>query len=332
MNKRSSNHGFTLVELLVAVGIAAVLAALMLSVVTSTLGLWTRAQSAFDRDAQAKLVLDLIERDLQAALFRADGKTWLAADIINAPAALVNHGWLTHERMKPATAVSQRYVPPPIDDRPPAITEARFGLSGVWLRLITANVETKDGDNPGSVPIAVAYQICRRPVSGDVSGSNRAPVRYALFRSAVGSEEIFVTGTNVLASGYGSSSTNPKPTRKPPTLTNPANADLIATHVVDFGLWLYRRDAAGELIRIFPATAGDGAHTANAGTEMPEVADVALRVLTERGARLIAAIERSDNGLVRPSESATDEAWWWAIVETHSRVYARRIEVKGGAR
>jgi len=72
--------GFTLLELLVAVAITLVLAGIMLAVVTGTLTLWHRTQDGFSTDAQAKLVLDMVERDFQAAVFRRDGSTWLAVD------------------------------------------------------------------------------------------------------------------------------------------------------------------------------------------------------------------------------------------------------------
>ena len=37
----------------------------------------------------------------------------------------------------------------------------------------------------------------------------------------------------------------------------PALADLIAGNVVDFGCWLYGRDAGGGLVRVYPAGEGD---------------------------------------------------------------------------
>jgi hypothetical protein len=33
--------------------------------------------------------------------------------------------------------------------------------------------------------------------------------------------------------------------------------------------------------------------------------------------------------MVRPPQYSSDADWWWAIVEAHSRVYTRRVEVKG---
>jgi len=98
--RRSSPEGFTLIELLVAATITLILAGLMLSVVTNILNLWQKTQNRFTASAQASLALDMIERDLQTALDRHDGGTWLAVDVGDNAAALVSHGWLTSGSMK----------------------------------------------------------------------------------------------------------------------------------------------------------------------------------------------------------------------------------------
>lgn len=75
---KATRHGFTLVELLVAVGITAVLAAVLLSLVTSTLTLWGRSAVALSMDNQATLILDRVQRDLESAVVRRDiDVTWL---------------------------------------------------------------------------------------------------------------------------------------------------------------------------------------------------------------------------------------------------------------
>lgn len=73
-----NRRGFTLVELLVAVGITAVLAAVLLSLVTSTLTLWGRSAVALSMDNQAALIIDRVQRDLESAVVRNDiDVTWL---------------------------------------------------------------------------------------------------------------------------------------------------------------------------------------------------------------------------------------------------------------
>lgn len=331
MNVSRLRHGFTLIELLVAVAITAVLVGLLLSVTIGTLNLWRRAQDNFTASTQAMLVLDYLERDLQAALFRGDGTCWMAVEIIDAPGALASHGWLVSPRMKPAGAESARVLPPESGGAEPGLEEARFGLSGAWLRFITTHVETRTTDRPGgSLPVAVSYQMVRRPVSGRVSATTAAEVRYTLFRSAVTATTTFASGYEVTGADYDSGSPNPPATRAARSLTNPSTSgDAIATNVVDFGIWLYRRNEAGGLTRIFPTDADDSAHFARSRATFPTVADVMVRILTEHGAALVAAIERGGGAVTRPAAYATDAEWWWAEVEAHSRVVVRRIEVKG---
>lgn len=334
MNRLHPRRGFTLLELLVAVTITLLLAGVMLMVTTGTLDVWRRTQDDFVGGAQARLALDLLERDLQAGIFRKDGvNTWLAADVINSPASLSDHGWRTaSQRLKPATSDSLRLVPDASDGLAPNLAEARFGLSGTWLRFITTNVESG-----GSLPVAVSYQVVRRPVSGsNVAPDNPADVRYALFRSVVTPEVAFTGGYDVTAPVYGSGSAAAPATRSAATLTNPNTGDALASNVVDFGVWLHVREAAGTLRRIFPANSTDLSHAARDGgaapdaSRYPDVADIMVRILTEEGARRIEAMEQGNAAMTRPAAYATDAAWWWAVVEANSRVFVRRVEIKGG--
>lgn len=320
-------RGFTLLELLVAVSITVLLVGLILAVTTGVLNLWRRTQGGFGAGAEAKLALDLLERDLQAALYRTDGNTWLAVDVTNGAAGLGNRGWLTSGPIKPATAESLRLLPEADAASVRRLAEARFGLSGAWLRFIASTAESSN--EPG-LPRAIAYQICRRPVTGAVNAANPAPTRYTLFRAAVAADSTFAAGYNLLASNYASTSGTPLATRNPSTITNPNIADALASNVIDFGLWLHVGQSDGSLRRVFPLTSGDLSHAARSGgDEMPQVADVFLRILSEEGATLIENIERGR--VTRPPHYANDAEWWWAVAEAHSRIYTRRIEIKGGA-
>jgi hypothetical protein len=214
---------------------------------------------------------------------------------------------------------------------PPLISDARFGLSGAWLRFVTTNVETD-----GSLPVAVSYQIARRPVSGAILAANPAEVRYTLFRSAVSTAGTFSTGNDVTVPGYGSTSATPANSRNPRTLMNPNSVDALATNAVDFGVWLYVRDeGSGNLRRIYPADNDDLTHAARDlgaapdARRFPEVADVMVRILSDRGAMLLAEMENGSGHVTRPPGYASDAEWWWGIVETHSRVHVRRIALRG---
>lgn len=330
--KMHRQRAFTLLELLVAATLTLGLTAVMLTVTSGTLNLWRRSQDRFSAAAQAKLALDFLERDLQAGLFRKEsGTTWMAVTVANTTGGIANHGWQTSSMMKPATSDSLNLVPTATNGLNPTIADARFGLSGAWLRFMAVNVETA-----GSLPVAISYQLVRRPITGtNVSSSNPAEVRYSLFRSAVANDTSFSIGNSVTASGYASSSETSSTTRAAYTLTNPnTGSDTLITNAVDFGIWLYVRNTDGTLRRIFPADASDTTHTAidpggaADANRYPEVADVMVRVLSEDGARQISAIEQGQ--VSRPAIYATDAQWWWAVVEANSYVYVRRVELKGG--
>ena len=328
---RPPEGGVTLIELMVAVTITLGLAALVLTVTNGTLSLWHRAQDAFTTDTQAKLVLDFLQRDFDAALFRDDGGTWLAVDVNTARAPLANHGWRIAGVTKPQTAISLDLLPVAEDGGVLPVAAARFGVGGAWLRFMTTNVETKSSGNPGgSQPVAISYQIARRPISGPVSASNPAAVRYTLFRSAVANDLTFTTGYDVLLNGYGSSTSAAPGARSARSLTNPNIADAIASNVIDLGLWLYVQDVTGSLQRVFPATRLDTVHRAVTRSDFPDVAEVMVRVLTEEGARAIESIESGNSGRSRPAGMTEDE-WWWSVAAVHSRVYVRRFQLRGGA-
>lgn len=74
---RTDHRAFTLVEMLVAVGITAVLAALLLAMVTQTLGVWERSASALSMENRAGRVLERMATDWESAFARRDGREWI---------------------------------------------------------------------------------------------------------------------------------------------------------------------------------------------------------------------------------------------------------------
>jgi type II secretory pathway pseudopilin PulG len=330
------NVGFTLIELLVATSITLVLAAVMVRVTADVLSVWQTTQDRQVQVTTARQALDALERDFHSVIWRRDTNVYLAVDILDSASELANHGWLLSAAgpIKPANGGSLLPLPSPTLSVPePRLADARFGLSGAWLRLIACNVESG-----GTMPVLVAYQIARRPVVGNPTTTNAAPVRYGLYRSAISTSETFAVGYTV-TSGYGSSlntvsAINASTYRNRSNATNPSHANLLASNVVDFACWLYRRESTGALTRIYPAVAGDKSHAATGSStandsRMPDAIDVGLRVLSERGATLLDAIEAGR--VPRPVEFATDADWWWSVVEKNSAWFGRRIEVKGGA-
>jgi len=70
---------FTLVEMLVAVGITAMLAALLLTMVTQTLELWERSVSSLSMENEAERILQRITVDWESAFARRDDHEWIDA-------------------------------------------------------------------------------------------------------------------------------------------------------------------------------------------------------------------------------------------------------------
>lgn len=331
---RAANRAFTILELLVAVTITLFVAALMLAVTTGVLNLWRRTQAELAQAAAAEQVFDLLEQDLQSAIWRRDANRWFAVDLIDSPAGLANHGWMTAVAGKPPDGGSLRPLPPAGETGESSLASARFGLSGAWLRFITANVEAG-----GSLPAAIAYQIVRRPVNGNLAAANSAPARYSLFRSAVGPADTFACSYDVTANAYASLGNTPPASsnafREPRNVMNPSQANLLAANVVDFGCWLYVRNPDGSLRLIYPSSPTDVSHHAPGNSSsfdsrFPEVVDVMIRILTGEGAAQLEAIEA---GRIRdrPPGYAGDADWWWGVVEANSKVFTRRIEIRGTA-
>ncbi len=333
MNPRNQWRGFTILELLVAAVVTLILAGIMLRVSSGALELWRRSQGDFTAATEAMVALDYLERDLQSALYREYGGTWLAVSVSNNPAVLANRGWLLADalRHKPATIESLRLLPEPDATGGRQLRDARFGLTGAWLRLVASSTEST---NELGLPRVIAYQIARRPVRGGMDATNPAAVHYTLYRSAISNQNTFTTGYDLAAGAYASTGNNPSVQRAPSTVTNPNSLDVLANNVIDFGIWLYARQPDGDLRAIFPINADDHSHEAIGLPDppderrMPEVADVMLRILSEDGAALISAIETGLSS--RPPEYATDAAWWWAVAEANSQVWTQRIEIIGG--
>lgn len=335
MSYRARNClAFTLIELLIAVAITVLMSAIMVRVTAQVLEIWQQTQNRHAQLVAAKQVLDTIERDLQTLVWRRDATRYFAAEILDSPAALNYHGWLLTALgpIKPADGGSLRPLP---DNDPlagePLIRDARFGLSGVWLRFVAFHTDSTDG----TLPVVISYRVVRRPVTGLTVETNPAPRRYGLFRSAVTATDTFSFGYDVKNIAYASSDNSPSIlNRSPSNVTNPHSANLIASNVVDFGCWLYRKNSDGTLERIFPGNAQDVSHLASGdsvidATRMPDVVDVVLRILTDQGATIVDAIEAGR--LLRPPEFSDDATWWWSVVDQNSVIVGRRIEITARA-
>lgn len=68
----ASQHGFTLVELLVATALLAFISLMLMEMLNRTSSLWTQGQAQSDRRQSARSVADVVSRELQPALMPVD--------------------------------------------------------------------------------------------------------------------------------------------------------------------------------------------------------------------------------------------------------------------
>ena len=295
--------GFTLAEVLVAAGLALVVALLALRVLTGAMGRWERALGGVECARTAHRVLDQLERDLQGAVLRADGGCWLAATVM--PNSGATGSWVSGG--KPASDS--------LDPAAPDLRAARFGVGGVWLRFVTASSAGLVDPSLPNVPVAVSYVMIRR---GRTSAA-RNPT-YALYRKEAGSLEALNVGYDLSAPPY----VAPGGGVPVDGLMDPGFPLVVAEGVIDFGVRFYARrpgaQAGTTLLTAFPRAATDLDYELRLGpggtqtAALPEAVDIFVRVLSPAGARRLTALER---GL------ASGE--WWKIASENSAVFTRRV-------
>ncbi|MDP3069528.1 MAG: hypothetical protein Q8N18_04525 [Opitutaceae bacterium] len=271
VHRPRAERGFTIVELVVAASLTVVMAAFIVVIVRNVTASWSRAGARLGADAQARIVLDQLQLDLEGALYRDDGNVWFAADILNGSTGGATTLWDPAARNpKPTGGLSLQLTTTDI-------ANARFGTAGVWLRFFTTKRGSNNSAQPETVsaPVAVGYQIIRRPVAVNQPAStvtrayllHRTEARPASVNGRIG---VLEAGFNITSGNYttgsgtntGTNTGDPRSIQVPGTNTIPRNLDsVIAENVIDFGVRCYVRDATvpGGLRLIFPALAVVGA-------------------------------------------------------------------------
>ena len=359
--RRSGAGAFTLVELLVAAGITTLLAGFIAVIVMNVSSTWSRASSRLGADAQARIVLDQIQLDLQGALYRDDGNVWMAAEVLNNSNGVSTLWQIAQRNPKPVGGLSLDIPATRTDlrtDERGRLDRSRFGAAGVWLRFFTSNRGSNASTATMSAPVAVGYQIVRRFTATNPANLNTA---YLLHRSEArpattsGRIGVLEAGYNITSSNYTSSTSSTNSggiTGDPRSIMVPGavrNLDSIfADNVIDFGVRCYVRDSSvvGGLRLIFPATTAGAltnspqplrsqlpANTPSSAANyiprflFPDVVDVMIRILTDEGAKLIANMEKVQTPTlpVPLKYNSNAQQWWWGVAEENSRVYTRRI-------
>jgi hypothetical protein len=293
--KQQPRGGFTLVELLVAGGITAVLATVMVSVVAQTAAGWARSANRMSGEAKARQVFEQLAADIAGMHGLDNGDCWFAADV---------HGTL--------------------DVATDNLEEARFGTNGVRVKFVT----TRRGRNRDleslSAPVAVGYRIVRRETGGIATYVLcRAEVRPATVLGAEGSTAgrgTLEAGYDVIAPAYDSGEAGSF--ADPGTLAASVTAgdSVLAEHVIDFGVRgeFPRPGGLGSNVFVYPPVPRPAGEAGDSG--LPRSVDIMLRILTDEGARLVARLG-TDAGM--PVQDR------WRLVQAHSHVFTRRLRVEG---
>ena len=311
----STRAAFTIIELLVAVAVTALMVSLMLTIVVNVLGGWNRSSGTLSSGNQARTVMDLITSDLQSAILRRDNNVWLVATIQDsAPSEWSGSTKPVGTASGPTDITGGSRYTPAVASPLPSIEDYRFGQGGVWLRMFTTVPDTNATTTTLSAPRAVSYKIVRQKVASSGTES-----RYMLYRSELDPNATFTTGYDLFGSSYYAG-----------VIKTPLQSSLVANNVVDFGVRFLKSNSTNQLVSIFPNTNGDVCFAATSSTksgsgvdstptrDFPTVADIFVRVLTDEGATKLANLE---------SGASTAETWW-EIVLANSRVYTRRVEIK----
>jgi len=75
---RVPRRGFTLIEILTATAIMALLVSLVMTILSQVVSAWNRSSDELEIGAKARQALDTLTQDLQTAIFRSDGSQWLS--------------------------------------------------------------------------------------------------------------------------------------------------------------------------------------------------------------------------------------------------------------
>lgn len=359
-SSRNRGRGFTIIELLVAVGVTAVLVTLMVTITINLLNAWNRSSGRLATNATARLVLDQLSQDLSGAIMRRDGNVWLAATIQDNPgggfaqgfANVTDRNWSTSQKPN-ANSSSPSFR---LDE--PRTEDLRFGKMGVWLRFFTVQPDSNSVDGSGnpqlqniSAPRAVSYQIVRRNL-----GTATAPqFSYQLFRAevrpyhstaATALRSTFAIGYDLYTTAAAAyNHTSSVGDKEPGNIRNPTIAQLIGNDVIDFGLRLFERDNTGALREIFPVDRRGGSPTIPSSVPVSFAASSdTTKTLSVSNAPestptygfpteaelFIRVLTPEGVRLIQALEAgnATFADSWWDIAEKHSQVYTRRVEIK----
>jgi type II secretory pathway pseudopilin PulG len=291
ITKKRYPRAFTIIELLVALSVTALMVTLMLTIVTNVLSGWNKSTGTLTAGNQARLLLDQIATDLHGAIIKRDGKAWLVATIQrDQTSASGDTGLSTAEVFLPRWNPSSPWTYKPrgassfdpvaarssttpslnvdVVDRG-KLEQVRFGQAGVWFRFFSTPPDANTGVADTTAPQAISYQMIRAHAGGQ-NATRTTPISYYLFRSVVNAQNTFTAGYDLADPVLSAPYNTPLGTEGVPgTVRQPNAAHLIANDVIDFGVRIFERDASGALYEAFPARRTTAGVVVTAPTSAP---------------------------------------------------------------
>ena len=194
-HQRSGRRGaFTLVELITAMAITAILVVVIMQLTNQGIGLWKAIREDTSTASSARMALQTISRDLESIQLRGSGKNvqWLYAEVDSAIRGVPKGLSIP----KSARMIFFACVP----DRNPAVGSSS-SLRSNYRNLLAANPDTQGEVSAVSYRLKFRDHILNLPSrNGDTSSF---PL-FALYRQVVSPRNTYdnILGTNNLQSSY----------------------------------------------------------------------------------------------------------------------------------
>jgi hypothetical protein len=288
--------GYTLLELVVAVGISVLILVMVVRLLGVVLGQVGRSVDGLGRQAEGSWAQAALVEDLQSMLTLHG---WSGATQFHSPGdGWGSGGWdAVQVEGKPSETVVAYGASP--SDGMEFERWGREGLQAAWL-IQDPRMGRHD---PGGIK-AVAYQIQRMRLHPE------AFPRYYLTRSEVSAYQTVQQGYNLDQGDYAAGNGVGDAFWSASVLRRPGPRHVIASQVIDFGMRGFARDArSGRWGQVFPAPGGMNGR-------VPEMWAGFVRVLSEEGAQQIENLEQG--------RTAGD---WWQVAVEHSELLTFRVTV-----
>jgi prepilin-type N-terminal cleavage/methylation domain-containing protein len=228
--------GFTLVEILTATAIMAVIVGFVMTIMSQVLDVWNSSSDELELSGQAQVTLDLMKQDIEQAFFRHDGSQWLT---LTSEVPVAVGSWNT-----------QSY---------PSLSPSNTTASRLMLFAPTTVRETTDSANPPNPIFGDLCAIEYRMTYGPLFPVNKDAQPVLALHRAVLNPEISMLGLNPTGN-FTLMTTSPTPGPAILQAGNTTDMDLIsAWNAID----LNTQSSGTDLPKSIPSTGPNGTGSMN---------------------------------------------------------------------